>query len=182
MEELCPRSRTPAREWKVALACTSHWPPSPSYAHGGQASSDTRAARLGCAGEGIAPSLSAQGGGGMSPGVDVGCGSRTLGSRGCTHLGTSPCTSRRGRGETASLVSTSSMCGGCASPPRVGGQTPPARVRCHHAPLSALLLSAVHPVTLYTPSQAPSHCKQGGCVCSARAEWHNPSLALSAAT
>jgi hypothetical protein len=55
--------------------------------------------------------------------------------------------------------------------------------RCHHqAPLSSLLLSAVHPVTQYTPSQAPSHCKQGGCVCSARAEWHNLSLALSAAT
>jgi hypothetical protein len=32
----------------------------------------------------------------------------------------------------------------------------------HHAPLAALLLSAVHPVALYThtPSQAPSHCKQ----------------------
>jgi hypothetical protein len=166
MEELCPRSRTPAREWKVALACTSHWPPSPSYAHGGQASSDTRAARLGCAGEGIAPSLSAQGGGGMSPGVDVGCGSRTLGSRGCTHLGTSPCTSRRGRGGTASLVSTSSMYGGCASPPRVGGQTPPARVRCHHhAPLSTLLLSAVHPScdTVHTqPSTVPL---QGEAVC-----------------
>jgi hypothetical protein len=44
---------------------------------------------------------------------------------------------------------------------RVGGQTPADRVRCHHhAPLSTLLLSAVHPVTLYTPSQAPSHCKQ----------------------
>ena len=40
---------------------------------------------------------------------------------------------------------------------RAGGCT-----RCHHAPLSTLLLSAVHPVVLYTrtPSQAPSHCKQ----------------------
>jgi hypothetical protein len=52
--------------------------------------------------------------------------------------------------------------------PRVWEGRPPARVRCHHhAPLSTLLLSAVHPVTLYTPSQAPSHCKQEGCVCSA---------------
>jgi hypothetical protein len=38
---------------------------------------------------------------------------------------------------------------------RAGGCT-----RCHHAPLSTLLLSTVHPVVLYTPSQAPSHCKQ----------------------
>ena len=53
-----------------------------------------------------------------------------------------------------------SLCGGCASPPRVGGKTPADEVgQCHHhAPLSALLLSAVHPVTLYTltqPSTAP---------------------------
>jgi hypothetical protein len=45
-----------------------------------------------------------------------------------------------------------------------GGQTPPARVRCHHhAPLSTLLLSAVHPVTLYTPSQEASHCREAVC-------------------
>jgi hypothetical protein len=31
----------------------------------------------------------------------------------------------------------------------------------HHAPLSALLLSAVHPVTLYTHTQpSTAHCKQ----------------------
>jgi hypothetical protein len=40
----------------------------------------------------------------------------------------------------------------------------------HHAPLSALLLSAVHPVALCTHthsrSQAPPHCKQGA-VCTA---------------
>jgi hypothetical protein len=165
MEELCPRSRTPAREWKVALACTSHWPPSPLYAHGGQASSDTRAARLGCAGEGIAPSLSAQGGGGMSAGVDVGCGSRTLGSRGCTHLGTSPCTSRRGRGGTASLVSMSSMCGGCVSPPRVEGRH--RLLECGatttRRSLPCCCQLCTRAVTLYIPSQAPSHCK-GGCV------------------
>jgi hypothetical protein len=35
----------------------------------------------------------------------------------------------------------------------------------HHAPLSTLLLSAVHPVTLYTPTQ-PSTVPLQGAVCS----------------
>jgi hypothetical protein len=42
--------------------------------------------------------------------------------------------------------------------------------------------SHVHPVTLYTPSQpstVPLQAARLSAVCSARAEWHNPSLALS---
>jgi hypothetical protein len=52
----------------------------------------------------------------------------------------------------------------------------------HHAPLSTLLLSAVHPVALYTSSQPPSHCKQGCAQRVQTADWHNPSLILSVAT
>jgi hypothetical protein len=68
--------------------------------------------------------------------------------------GSSPCVSsspsvRAGGGPS---TAPASLCGGCASPPRVGGKTPADEVgqRHHHAPLSTLLLSAVHPVTLYT--------------------------------
>ena len=40
---------------------------------------------------------------------------------------------------------------------RAGGCT-----RCHHAPLSTLLLSTVHPVTLYTPTQPSTVPLQAG--------------------
>jgi hypothetical protein len=47
-----------------------------------------------------------------------------------------------------------SMCGGCASPPRWEGRS--GTGRCLLAPLSTLLLSAVHRVVLYTqPSTSP---------------------------
>jgi hypothetical protein len=67
---------------------------------------------------------------------------------------------RAGEGPRTALVL---LCGGCASPPRVVGQTLAEMMvgRTTTHALSALLLSAVHPVTLYThpqPSTAPLHC------------------------